>query len=293
MDGILLLTQIINGIVTGSMYALMGAGVTLIYGTMRVMNFAHGEFFMFGGYVLFIGLVWFGLPVIPSVFLAITCSAGLAILVERVLISPIIKNNSWELDAIVTTLGLSFILQNSALRMIGEEYYSLPYYVDGTLEVFGIVISYQRILILAVALLALIAMERFLRTTRSGQALRAVSQDPEAASIVGIPTSRIYMLAFALGGLLAGVAAVMLAPIQSVNPWMGAPLLLKAFIVVILGGMGSFRGTIIAGFMIGIVEAIGTTLTSTEWWEAFSFGVLIAIIWFRPEGMFAQKERQA
>ena len=101
------------------------------------------------------------------------------------------------------------------------------------------------------------------------------------------------MLAFALGGLLAGVAAVMLAPIQSVNPWMGAPLLLKAFIVVILGGMGSFRGTIIAGFMIGIVEAIGTTLTSTEWREAFSFGVLIAIIWFRPEGMFAQKERQA
>lgn len=289
----LLIEQLLNGIVTGSMYALMGAGLSLVYGTMRVMNFAHGEFFMVGGYALFFALAVFHLPPPFAVVLAILAVAVFAATIERVLIRPLMKESNWELGTIVTTLGLSIALQAGALRAISEEYYTVGYFIDGSLSIGGITIAYQRLLILAAALATIVTMELFLRYSRAGWSLRAVSQDPEAASIVGISTHRIFLLAFILSGLLSGVAAAMLAPIQSVNPWMGIPMGLKAFVVVILGGMGSFGGTIVAGFIVGIVEALGTSVTSSEWRELFSFGLLILIIWFRPEGLFGLAGRRA
>lgn len=293
MTASLLIEQIINGIITGSMYALMGAGLALVYGTMRVMNFSHGEMFMVSAYILFLALGTLMLPAIPAALLAILGAACLAALIEKGLIEPLMKRDSWELGTIVTTLGLSFILQNGVLRVIGEEYYTLQYFVEGSVSLFGVTLPNQRVLILVVAIGTIALMELFLRRSRTGWALRAVSQDAQAASVVGINVGRIFLLAFALSGVLTGIAAVMMAPIQSVNPWMGVPMGLKAFVVVILGGMGSFRGTIIAGFIVGIVEALGTTITSSEWRELFSFGLLILIIWFRPEGLFGNVGRRA
>ncbi|WP_238123114.1 MULTISPECIES: branched-chain amino acid ABC transporter permease [unclassified Xanthobacter] len=289
----LLVEQLVNGIITGSMYALMGAGLALVYGTMRVMNFSHGEFFMVAAYILFLALGALMLPTIPAALLAILGAACLGGLIEKGLIEPLMKREGWELGTIVTTLGLSFILQNGVLQVIGEEYYTLQYFVDGSITLFGVTLPYQRLLILAVAIGTIALMELFLRRSRAGWALRAVSQDAQAASVVGINVGRVFLMAFALSGALSGVAAVMMAPIQSVNPWMGVPMGLKAFVVVVLGGMGSFRGTIIAGFIVGIVEALGTTVTSSEWRELFSFGLLILIIWFKPEGLFGNVGRRA
>jgi branched-chain amino acid transport system permease protein len=289
----LIAEQIVNGIVAGSMYALMGAGLALVYGTMRVMNFAHGELFMVGGYALLTAVAVFGIHPIPAIVLSVLFVAVFACGVEKLLVQPLMSRSGWEIAAITTTLGLSIALQSAVLRFVGEEYYTIGYFVNGTISIAGINMSYQRLLIFAAAIVTIAVMEAFLRLSKTGWALRAVSQDAQAASILGISTQRIFLIAFGLSGVLSGIAAVMLSPIQSVNPWMGIPRVLKAFVVVVLGGMGSFRGAILAGFIVGIVEAIGTTLTSSEWRELFSFGLLILIIWFKPEGLFGNIERRA
>ena len=293
MNSVQILEQLLNGVVTGSMYALMGAGLALVYGTMRVMNFAHGELFMVGGYGLFLATSVLHIPMVLAFFLAIALAAGVAALVEYTLLKPLMPRSNWELATIVTTLGLSLALQSAALNTIGENYLTLPYVIEGSISFAGMHISFQRLFILAAAAISIAIMHVFLQKSRTGWALRATSQDAEAASIVGIPTQRIFLIAFTLSGALAGIAAVTLSPIQSVSPWMGAPMAIKAFVVVVLGGMGSFGGCIIAGFIVGIVEALGTAFTSSEWRDLFSFAILIAIIWFRPEGMFGHVGRRA
>lgn len=289
----LFIEQLANGLVSGSIYALMGGGLALVYGTMRVMNFAHGELYMIGGYLFLFALTVLGLDLLLAVALTLAVVPICAMVMQRVLIQPLLNRENWEVITIVTTLGLSIALQSLALRTVGEEYYSVPYLATGTVN-FGLFqMPMQRILILAAALATILAMELLLHRTRAGWAIRATSQDSDAAAVVGIPTRSIFVLAFALSGLLAAVSAVFLSPIQSVNPWMGVPLSLKAFVVVILGGMGSFRGTILAGFLIGLVEAIGITLTSSAWRDMFSFGLLILVLWFKPEGLFGERHRRA
>lgn len=285
--------QIINGLVSGSIYALMGGALAIVYGTMRVMNFAHGEFFMLGGYALYLSLAYFGLPPLLSVIFVILWVPFIAAIAQILLIKPLMERPGWELSTIVTTLGLSIVLQATALRTVGEEYYTLPYFVDGFITIGDLRLPLQRVLILGAAVVSIALMEIFLRKSRAGWALRATSQDAQAASVVGISTQTMFVLAFVLSGLLAAISSIVLSPIQSVNPWMGVPMGMKAFIVVILGGMGSFRGTIIAGFMLGVVEAVGVTVTSSEWREIYSFGLLILVLWFKPEGLFGNTHRRA
>lgn len=289
----LFIEQLANGLVSGSIYALMGGGLALVFGTMRVMNFAHGEFYMVGGYAFLLGMTALGLHPLLAISLALAAVPLFAMATQWILIQPLLRRDNWEVTTIVTTLGLSIAMQSLALRTVGEEYHSVPYLVAGSVD-FGLFqMPLQRILILLAALTTILLMEFLLRRTRAGWALRATSQDSDAAAVVGIPTRSIFILAFALSGLLAAISAVFLSPIQSVNPWMGLPLSLKAFVVVVLGGMGSFRGTILAGFLIGLVEAIGITLTSSAWRDMFSFGLLVVTLWFRPEGLFGEGYRRA
>ena len=146
-------------------------------------------------------------------------------------------------------------------------------------------------LVFAVAVAVMAAMALVLRYTRFGWAVRATAQDAEAAAVVGVPAARIHTITFALGAGLAAIAAALLAPVFAVNPWMGLPLIIKAFVVVVLGGLGSFPGAIVGGFLLGIVEAIGITLTSSEWRDVIAFGMMIAFLWIRPWGLFGVKER--
>lgn len=289
----LFIEQLANGLVSGSIYALMGGGLALIYGTMRVMNFAHGEFYMVGGYVFLLALTALGLHPVLAVALTIATVPMFAMATHQVLIQPLLAKGNWEVTTIVTTLGLSIALQSLALRTVGEEYHSVPYLARGSID-FGLFeMPTQRVLILVAAVVAIVAMELLLRYSRAGWALRATSQDRDAAMVVGISTRSVFLLAFALSGVLAAVSAVFLSPIQSINPWMGLPLSLKAFVVVILGGMGSFRGTILAGFLIGLVEAVGITLTSSAWRDMFAYGLLVVVLWFMPEGLFGERHRRA
>lgn len=283
------LEQIINGLIIGSMYALIGSGIALVYGTMRVLNLAHGEFYMLGGYFVFFLAVTYGVPSYLAIPVAIVATFILGVLIQRLTIHYLMGKEGWMFSTIAATLGLSIFLQNAALLMFGEQFESVPYYLDGMIEIGSIRLPLQRLLILVVAIVTIGGMTYILKRTRLGWAIRATAQDRDAAAVVGIPAQRIYLITFGIAGALGAVAAAMLAPIYAINPWSGMPILLKGFVVVILGGLGSFPGAIAGGLLLGVVEAIGVQLTSSEWRDVIGFAMMIAVIWWRPWGLFGKK----
>jgi branched-chain amino acid transport system permease protein len=214
--------------------------------------------------------------------------AGIAM--QRLVIAPILSKDDWSFRVIAATIGLSIFLQSAAQLIWGEGFNALPYFFDGVLVLGEVRMPWQRIMILVVALIALGLSALLLYRTRFGQMIRATAQDAEAAEAFGIPAGRVHTMVFALSAGLAGIGAIMLAPLLSVNPWMGAPYILKAFAVVILGGLGSFGGAIVAGFLLGIIESFGVAFTSSEWRDVISFALLIAVIWVRPYGLFSTRE---
>ena len=290
MSAALLIEQLLNGLITGSMYALVAAGLALIYGTLRILNFAHGEFFMLGGFGLVsaLSLAWSPWLAVPAAGVAV---AVVGLLIYRSVLEPLARQGGNAFPTIAATLGLSIFLQNFALRVFGEQYLSAPYFVDGMFEFAGIRLPAQRLLIVAAACVALGLAWALLRCTRFGRAVRATALDAEAAQVCGVPVGRVRAATFALGTLMAGVAGAMLAPIYAVNPWMGVPVLLKAFVVVVMGGLGSFSGAVIAGLLLGVVEAVGVSLTSSEWRDLIAYVVLLVVVWFRPWGLFGVAER--
>ena len=286
----ILLEQVVNGLMIGAAYALLGGGLALIYGTMRLFNFAHGEMYMLGGYALFFCLGVFGLPAWIAVGAATLFTFVVAAAIQRVALRPLMGQEGWTFSTIAVTLGLSIMLQQGAQHLFGDRPKTVPYLIDGVLRIGPVALPWQRLLIFVVAVAIMAALGVLLKVTRMGQAIRAVAQDPEAAAVVGIPTPTIHTLVFALGSALGAVAATLLSPIYGVTPWMGAPLMIKAFVVVVLGGLGSFGGAIAGGFLLGIIEAVGITVTSSEWRDVISFGVLLLVIWLRPSGLLGAKE---
>lgn len=289
MNLAIFLEQILNGLITGSMYALIGSGIALVYGTMRVLNLAHGEFYMLGGYFTFYLIVQIGLSPLLAIPLAVAIAFCLGALIQKLTIEYLIVRENWAFTTIAATLGLSIVLQNAALLMFGEQFNTVPYYVQGVMAIGDIRLPWQRVLIFVVALATIAGMTWLLKYTRLGWSIRATSQDRDAAQVVGIPVRRVYMICFGLAAALGALAAAMLAPINAINPWAGIPILLKGFVVVILGGLGSFPGAIIGGLFLGVVEAVGVQLTSSEWRDVISFTLMIAVIWWRPWGVFGAK----
>lgn len=287
----LLIAQIVNGVIVGSMYALFASGLTLIWGTMKMLNFAHGEFFMLAGYVVYFCYEVLGLNPALSTLIAVLAVFLLGIIVERTVIHHLLSSPVWQLTTIIATLGISIFLQNLALHLWGPEFQTVPYFVEGVLGIFGIRIAYQRLLILGVSCVSMTSLWFVLKHTRLGLALRATAQDADAAQLYGVNILSIYTLTFGLSAGLAALAAAMLAPITAVNPYMGVSPLLKGFVVVILGGLGSFSGAILGGVLLGIVESLGVLFTSTEWGDVIAFTFLVLVIWVRPWGLFGIEER--
>ncbi len=290
MRTILFIEQLLNGIVLGSMYALVASGLSLIWGSLKMLNFAHGEYYMLGGYGLFLVLLWTGLPVWVAIPVVLVAVYGAGVASQRFLIQPLLDKPGWDVSPIIATLGISIFLQNLALRLLGERIQNIPYFIDGTLVLYGVRVAWQRLLILATAVAVIGVFVVLLRTTRLGMALRATAQDRDAATIQGIDVYAIYAWTFGISAALAALAGAMLAPIASVNPWMGAALLGKAFVVCVLGGLGSLEGAILGGIILGTVESVAVVAWSSQWKDVVSFLVLIAVLWIRPSGLFGTKE---
>lgn len=285
-----LLEILINGLITGSIYALVGSGIALVYGTTRVLNFAHGELFMIAGYLVLFFAVTLGWNVLLASVVTLALVALIGAAIQRVTIAPLLAKEDWAFRVIAATIGLSIFLQSVAQLVFGETFRTLPYFFSGVLVIGDLRMPWQRIAIVVIALLIMGIAGLILARTRLGRIVRATAQDAEAAEAVGIPAGLVHTAVFAMSAALAGTGAILLAPLLSVNPWMGVSYLLKGFAVVILGGLGSFGGAVAAGFLLGLIELVGVAFAPTEWRDVIAFTVLILVITVRPGGLFAGRE---
>lgn len=281
----LLIKIAINGLTSGLVYVLMALGFTLIFGIMRVVNFAHGELYMlasFGVLLLAGTLGWnYYLAVVTAALLVGVFGAAL----ERVLFRPFVGR---ELNGMIMAIAVSIVLQASAFALFGTEERSVPRPVTGVFEVGGLIVPRDRLAVAVLALVILAGFYAFMRWTRVGLAMRAVAQDEEIAAVQGIRPGRMHALSFGLGGLLAGFAGGLMAPIYTVYPYMGAQPMLKAFIVVILGGLGSVPGAVLGGILLGLTESAVATLVNSTVATMVSFGLVVAILLYRPTGLLGR-----
>jgi branched-chain amino acid transport system permease protein len=288
----LFLQFLINGLVIGAFYALSALGLTLILGFMKVVNFAHGELYMLGGVIGWwvtsqLGLGFFSGLVVVAVVMGV---AGW--LIDRLLIERI--RHEGEEAGILLTIGLSVFIINTALIVVGSTPLKVASPVASTpLFLAGIVITQNRIFAVVVCALLIGATHLLINRTGLGRAMRATFQDPMAAQLAGIGVANIYACTFAIGTVIAAAAGMLLSSIYSVQVSMGGLVTLKAFIVVILGGMGSFAGAILGGLLLGVVEALWGGYVSTGWVDVIGFSIVIVTLLFRPYGLFSKRAERA
>ncbi|MGI3166992.1 branched-chain amino acid ABC transporter permease [Pseudooceanicola sp. 200-1SW] len=288
MDILTLLVQSgVNGLVIGMMYALMAIGFTLVFGIMRIVNFAHGEFYMAGSFVAFFTYAQWQLPFALTILIAIAVVGIAGAIIEWLLIRPLRTD---ELTGMIATLGISVVLQNSALMFFGASPRPMPDVVSGLVHVGPVVFSWSRIFVILAAALVIGLFWLFMQKSRTGRAMRAVAQDQEAALIQGIDVERIFPFAFGMSVALAAVAGVLMAPVFSVSPFVGTAPMLKAFIVVILGGLGSIPGAVLGGLLLGMIESYGATFLGSVVADMLELGLVIAILLIRPSGLMGRKE---
>ena len=284
----LFVDQVVNGLTLGSVYALVAIGLSLIFGIVRLINFAHGEFFMLGAYILFFASAQAGVPYPITVLLCVAGMAVFGIVYEKVVYEPVIDRR-WSAQ-LVATLAASVILSNAATVIFGGTQRGAPTsFSNQTLVLGSVHVSYQRVLAIAVTLLAFFLLDQFVTRTHVGRAMRGVSQNREAAAVLGIDIRFIALVTFAVSAGLAGLAAALVAPLQTISPTMGALLTLKAFAVVVIGGLGKVTGAIYAAFFVGLAEAFATVYISTEYKDAVAFLLMIAFLILRPRGLFGHR----
>lgn len=284
------IAQVINGLATGATYALVAAGLSMIFGVLQLVNWAHGQFFMAGGYFLYLTYVTLGWPYALAVAGTVLLMTAFGAVFEIVAIRPVI-HRPWQTQVVVT-LGASVLLLNGAAVIFGTFPLEAPTSLSAqTLTVGDFTISWQRIVGLMVAILAFAALWFIIRSTRFGKAMRAVSQNREACVACGISVQWIGMWTFALGAALAGLAAALTVPMENIAPDTGFLLSFKAFAVIIMGGFGSVSGVIPAALLLGIVESLTAQYVSTAYVDAVSFGIMLLVLVLRPQGLFGQRER--
>ncbi len=292
IDPAFLTGQIFNGLSVGSIYLLAGLGLALSFGLMRVINMAHGEIVMFGGYIAYLTMsVVPGPLALPAAILAAFIGAGvLGALLEVGLIKRLADR---PLDTLLATWGVSLIAQQAARDMFGATGVSVtaPAWLNGALAIGGMSLPFTRLFIVLIAVLALGGLAVFLKTTSVGLLVRAVNQDRPTASAMGVSVRRVDMLVFALGAAVAGVAGVVLALLGPVTPTVGQGYIVTAFLVVIMGGLGSITGTAIAAVLLGLVSALAQIFVDVSFAQVIMLLFVIVFLQFRPQGVVAVRSR--
>lgn len=280
---------IISGLLLGGIYTLVSMGLTLIFGVTKIVNFAHGEFLMLGMYATYWIFELYGIEPYEAVFIVLPLFLGLGVLVYMSLVKQLV--NKQDTVQIFATLGLSILLQNIALLAWKADYRTINLsYSAAAISLSGINISVPRLVAFVIAMLITVGLFLFLKYTFVGKAIRAVSQDINTAQLMGIKIGVIYSIACAIGIGLAGLAGLLLMPAYYVFPTVGSFFTLAAFVVVVMGGMGNLKGTLFAGFLIGVVESFSGFFIASELKEAIYFILFILILFVRPGGLFGVKE---
>ncbi|QDQ00777.1 branched-chain amino acid ABC transporter permease [Lysinibacillus fusiformis] len=284
--------QLVNGISLGSIYALIALGYTMVYGIIKLINFAHGDVFMIGAFIGFYAIAKWELGFFPALLLAMVVCAIFGVLIERIAYKRL--RNATRIAALITAIGVSLLIEYTTIFFRGAQPAAYPeVFKNRTLDILGVQISSTSILILSVAVVLMILLQFIVHKTKIGKAMRAVSHDADAARLMGINVDNTISATFAIGSALAGAAGVIFGVYYTkIDPLMGVIPGVKAFIAAVLGGIGIIPGAMVGGMLLGVVESMVSALGYSLWRDAAAFVILILILIFRPSGIFGKNARE-
>lgn len=277
-----------TGISTGALYALVALGIVVIYKATQVVNFAHGEMFMLGGFFAFTFHVMLGWPYLPSFALAVALAFAVGIAVDRIAFRPLMQRQTL-VSVLLVMIGLSFVLKGVARWLWGGkgDYLTFPPLISPEpLSFGGIMVMSQQLVVLGAACAVMLVFALFFKLTRAGRFMQATADNPKAAKLVGLRTDRVYMYTFGVGSAVAAAAAVLMAPLTLLYPDIGFMLFIKAFAAAVLGGLTSIPGAVVGGFLIGIIEQLAAGYLHTAMQEVAAFIVIMIVMIFIPTGLF-------
>jgi branched-chain amino acid transport system permease protein len=284
---------LINGMVLGTVYALIALGLTMVFSIMRVVNFAHGQMYMLGAFVVYYLYGEYGLPFFVALPAAAAALAIVGVAFNRFFFQPVLATATREENSMLMAVGTALLLENLALTIFGEKQRGVPPVVDGAFILGdvaegGVILTYPNALVAALAVLSIVGLLAFVQYTRPGRALRAVAQDKEAARLQGVDVKATTTLGFAIGAALAGLAGGMLVTVYGINAGVGANISTKAFIMIMVGGAGVTSGAIVGGVLLGFAEAIGYDLLPGSVTYLMIFVSMIVFLVFKPNGLFGK-----
>ncbi len=284
--------QLINGVSLGSIYALIALGYTMIYGIIKLINFAHGDIYMLGAYFGFFATTQLGLPFIPAIIFSMICAAFVGIIIERIAYRPM--RNAPRIAILITAIGVSFFLEYGMILLVSPQPRTFPAVFAPTVYHIGsLVVNSQQIVILVSAIILMLGLTYIVNKTKAGKAMRAVSFDADAARLMGINIDRVISMTFALGSCLAAAGGVLVGVYyNSIDPLMGMMPGIKAFVAAVLGGIGIIPGAMLGGIILGVVEAMVSGFFSSTFRDAAAFAILILILLYKPAGLLGKNIRE-
>ncbi|MED0661235.1 branched-chain amino acid ABC transporter permease [Bacillus smithii] len=285
--------QLVNGISLGSIYALLALGYTMVYGIVKLINFAHGDVFMVGAFIGFYSVTVFHFSFFPALLLAMAVCAVFGVLIERIAYKPL--RNATRIAALITAIGVSLFIEYGTIYLRGAQPEAYPSNVlpEKNINIFGVTINSQSLLILFTSIVLMIFLQFIVHRTKVGKAMRAVSYDAEAARLMGISVDRTISATFAIGSALAGAAGVIFGIYYTkIDPLMGIIPGLKAFVAAVLGGIGIIPGAMVGGLLLGVIESLVSAMGFSLWRDGAAFIVLILLLIFRPSGLFGKNVRE-
>ncbi len=285
----MLISALVSGLTLGSIYALMALGYTMVYGIAKMLNFAHGDIIMVGAYAVIVAVAGAKLPALAGVFVAVLVCALLGVTIEFLAYRPLRRAPS--LSVLITAIGVSYLLQNLAQLIFGTEQKAFPTLITlPSIYLGGVELSGMTLLTLIVTAIIMIGLTLFINNTKMGKAMRAVSEDKEAAELMGVSVNRTITVTFAIGSALAAVASIFYGSTYVyIKPTTGAMPGIKSFTAAVFGGIGSIPGAMLGGIMLGIIEQFAKTYISTLWSDAILFAVLVLILVLKPTGLLGRK----
>ncbi|HIW74792.1 MAG TPA: branched-chain amino acid ABC transporter permease [Firmicutes bacterium] len=287
-------TQLLNGLGLGSIYALIALGYSMVYGIVQLINFAHGDIIMVGGYAIYVALSMAGMPLWLAVLVPIVVCALAGVLIERLAYQRLLTHNAERISLLITALGVSIFLQNLFMLVFGSEAKTVPpMFGSNSVELGGLSVASSTLINIVVSVVMMVILQLLVNRTKIGKAMQATSEDAGAAKLMGINTKNIIMLTFAVGSILAAVGAVLYCnTYPQIRPTMGNLLGLKAFVAAVLGGIGSIPGAMLGGYLLGVLEQLTKAYITTEVTDAVVFAILIVVLLVRPAGLMGRNRKE-
>ena len=279
------INTLISGLISGSLYAAMALGLTIIYGVSRVFNFGHGVIAIIGAYIIWWMLDVVGLSVVPSVLISMGFMFLFGVGMYQFAINPLLKKPNWEFSTVLFMLGAGILLENVILQIFGPRVKSIPPFVEGSLKLGFVKINWHELILIGIVLLSVILLILFFRYTLMGQAMRAVAQSIPGARVVGIDINKIYGYAFGLAFVVTGLSGILLGTKYYLNPHIGWEWMVKGFVITSFGGLGSTSGTVYAAIILGVVEALATLYFGAIWVWPIWFAMFMIVLLIRPQGI--------